>query len=74
MGKTYSNAAAFRQALETRLRTIAERRGVQIQGLRLKLAIEFPAMASEAGASSVDMSVAFKILSDYWDSHRLGSP
>ncbi len=40
MAKTYSNAAAFRQALETRLRTVAQERGVQIQGLRLKLSIE----------------------------------
>jgi hypothetical protein len=40
MAKAYSNAAAFRQALEARLRTVAEQRGVQIQGLRLKVAIE----------------------------------
>ncbi len=40
MTKTYANAAAFRQALETRLRTVAQQRGVQIQGLRLKVAIE----------------------------------
>ncbi len=40
MSQTYKNAAAFRQALEARLRTIAHERGVQIQGLRLKLAIE----------------------------------
>jgi hypothetical protein len=38
--KSYSNAEAFRQALEARLRNIARDRGVQIQGLRLKLAIE----------------------------------
>lgn len=40
MSKVYANAAAFRQALETRLRTVAEQREVQIQGLRLKLSIE----------------------------------
>ena len=40
MAKAYSNAAAFRQALEARLKTVAEQRGVQIQGLRLKVAIE----------------------------------
>lgn len=40
MAKTYANSAAFRQALETHLRTVAEQRGVQIQGLRLKLSIE----------------------------------
>jgi predicted nucleotidyltransferase component of viral defense system len=40
MAKTYSSAAAFRQALETRLRVVAEQRGVQIDGLRLKVAIE----------------------------------
>jgi hypothetical protein len=40
MARAYSNSAAFRQALETRLRTVAAQRGVQIQGLRLKLAIE----------------------------------
>lgn len=40
MSKSYSNAAAFRQGLETRLRAAASERGVQIQGLRLKLAIE----------------------------------
>ena len=40
MAKTYPSAAAFRQALEARLRTVAPQRGVQIQGLRLKLAIE----------------------------------
>lgn len=40
MTRTYANAAAFRQALETRLRGVAQERGVQIQGLRLKVAIE----------------------------------
>src|SRR5690606_22138886 len=40
MTRSYANAAAFRQALETRLRKIAQQRGVQIQGLRLKVAIE----------------------------------
>ena len=40
MTPSYANAAAFRQALETRLRNIAQQRGVQIQGLRLKVAIE----------------------------------
>lgn len=40
MTRSYANAAAFRQALETRLRNIAQQRGVQIQGLRLKVAIE----------------------------------
>jgi hypothetical protein len=40
MANAYSNAAAFRQALEARLRTVAEQRGVQLQGLRLKVAIE----------------------------------
>ncbi|MFO0828081.1 MAG: nucleotidyl transferase AbiEii/AbiGii toxin family protein [Phycisphaerales bacterium] len=40
MSQSYANAAAFRQALETRIRTLAEERAVQIQGLRLKAAIE----------------------------------
>ncbi|TVQ62833.1 MAG: hypothetical protein EA378_03195 [Phycisphaerales bacterium] len=40
MTRSYANAAAFRQALETRLRNIAQQRGVQIHGLRLKVAIE----------------------------------
>jgi hypothetical protein len=40
MTRTYANAAAFRQAVETRLRGVAQERGVQIQGLRLKVAIE----------------------------------
>lgn len=40
MSPSYANAAAFRQALETRIRTVAEERGVQIQGVRLKVAIE----------------------------------
>jgi len=40
MSKAYPNAAAFRQALEARLRNVAQQRGVQIQGLRLKIAIE----------------------------------
>ena len=40
MSKAYSNAAAFRQGLEARLRNTAQERGVQIQGLRLKIAIE----------------------------------
>lgn len=40
MSKAYPNAAAFRQALEAHLRTVAQERGVQIQGLRLKVAIE----------------------------------
>ncbi len=40
MTRSYANAAAFRQALEARLRSVAQERGVQIQGLRLKVAIE----------------------------------
>ncbi|MFG0242218.1 MAG: nucleotidyl transferase AbiEii/AbiGii toxin family protein [Phycisphaerales bacterium JB054] len=40
MTRPYPNAAAFRQALETRLRSVAQQRRVQIQGLRLKVAIE----------------------------------
>ena len=40
MSKIYANAEAFRNALEDRLRTVAQERGVQIQGLRLKVAIE----------------------------------
>ena len=39
-GRSYANAEAFRQSLETRLRTLATERCVQIQGLRLKIAIE----------------------------------
>jgi hypothetical protein len=34
MSKVYANAEAFRNALEDRLRTVAQERGVQIQGLR----------------------------------------
>ncbi|MCC5785136.1 MAG: nucleotidyl transferase AbiEii/AbiGii toxin family protein [Phycisphaerales bacterium] len=40
MTRSYADAAAFRQALETRLRNVAHQRGVQLQGLRLKIAIE----------------------------------
>jgi hypothetical protein len=40
MSRPYPNAEAFRQALETRLRNAAQQRGIQIQGLRLKVAIE----------------------------------
>lgn len=40
MTDSYANAAAFRQALEVRIRKVAEDRAVQIQGLRLKVAIE----------------------------------
>ncbi|MCA9285544.1 MAG: nucleotidyl transferase AbiEii/AbiGii toxin family protein [Phycisphaerales bacterium] len=40
MTRSYASAAAFRQALEMRLRSVAQQRVVQIQGLRLKLAIE----------------------------------
>lgn len=40
MSGNYASAAAFRQALEARLRSAAEKRAVQIQGLRLKVAIE----------------------------------
>lgn len=40
MTKSYPNAEAFRQALEARVRNVARDRGVQIQGLQLKLAIE----------------------------------
>ena len=40
MSKVYANAEAFRNALEDRLRAVAQERGVQIQGLRLKVAIE----------------------------------
>lgn len=40
MKDRYANAAAFRQALEERLRTIAAERGVPLEGLRLKVAIE----------------------------------
>jgi len=38
--RSYANAASFRRALEDRLRDVARQRGVQIQGLRLKVAIE----------------------------------
>jgi hypothetical protein len=38
--KSYPNAEAFRQALDARVRNVARDRGVQIQGLQLKLAIE----------------------------------
>jgi predicted nucleotidyltransferase component of viral defense system len=40
MTQAYANALAFLQALEARLRTVAAQRGTQIQGLRLKVAIE----------------------------------
>lgn len=40
MSKAYLNAEAFRHAFEARLRNTARERGVQIQGLRLKAAIE----------------------------------
>lgn len=40
MTRSYSNAVAFRQALEGRLRTAAQQRSVAIQGIRLKVAIE----------------------------------
>jgi len=40
MRRSYPNTEAFRQALEVRLRHAAQQRGVQIQGLRLKVAIE----------------------------------
>ena len=40
MKDRYVNAGAFRQALEERLRTIAAERGVPLEGLRLKVAIE----------------------------------
>jgi len=40
MTPVYATAAAFLQALEARLRTVAAQRGTQIQGLRLKVAIE----------------------------------
>ena len=40
MTPIYATAEAFRQALEARLRTVAAQRGTQIQGLRLKVAIE----------------------------------
>jgi hypothetical protein len=38
--RSYANATSFRRALEDRLRDVARQRGVQIQGLRLKVAIE----------------------------------
>jgi hypothetical protein len=40
MARDYPSAAAFRQAIEARLRTIGAQRAVPIQTLRLKLAIE----------------------------------
>ncbi len=40
MTGSYANAAAFRQALEARIRRVAQERAVQIHGLRLKLSIE----------------------------------
>lgn len=40
MTRSYADAAAFRQALDARLRAVANERSVQIQGLRLKVAIE----------------------------------
>ncbi len=36
MTRSYASPAAFRQALDARLRTLAAERGVQIQGLRLR--------------------------------------
>lgn len=38
--RSYADAASFRQALDARLRRAARDRAVQIQGLRLKVAIE----------------------------------
>lgn len=40
MNARYANAAAFRQALEERLRTIAAEREMPLEGLRLKVSIE----------------------------------
>jgi len=40
MARTYSSPAAFRQALERRLKTLAEERNVPLNTLRLKLLIE----------------------------------
>jgi hypothetical protein len=40
MGKSYSTAAAFRMALEERLKTLHAESGVPLQSLRLKLVIE----------------------------------
>ena len=40
MAKTFKTGAAFRQALEQRLKTAAEERGVPLNTLRLKLTIE----------------------------------
>jgi hypothetical protein len=40
MARRFDNPAAFRQALEQRLRTTAEERGVDLNSLRLKLLIE----------------------------------
>lgn len=40
MTRPYANAAAFRDALESRLRDLAQARGVQIHGLRLKITME----------------------------------
>jgi len=40
MTRSYADAAAFRQALDTRIRTLAAERGAPIQGLQLKVAIE----------------------------------
>jgi len=40
MAKTFKTATAFRQALEQRLKTTAEARGVPLNTLRLKLTIE----------------------------------
>jgi hypothetical protein len=38
--RPYADAAAFRQALDARIRTLAAERGAPIQGLQLKVAIE----------------------------------
>jgi hypothetical protein len=40
MAKTFKTAAAFRQALEQRLKTAAQKRGIPLNTLRLKLTIE----------------------------------
>lgn len=40
MTHPYANAAALRQALDARIRTLAAERGAPIQGLQLKVAIE----------------------------------
>ena len=71
MSKIYANAEAFRNALEDRLRAVAQERGVQIQGAPQGSDRAPACQAIVTGLSTPELNVAFEKLEWFWG--ELGS-